>query len=133
MLAAGTLAAIVRQDANWDLKNYHFYNAWAFVHQRMEIDVAPAQLQTYLNPLLDLPFYAMVAAGWPPRAIAFAMGLFAGAGAFFLVKVAADPVWRPAAARAPQLRRVRRGARLARRQSRGAARIDDERMARARR
>ena len=86
MLVAGTLAAIVRQDANWDLKNYHFYNAWAFVHERMSIDVAPAQLQTYLNPLLDLPFYAMVAAGWPPRAIAFAMGLFAGAGAFFLVK-----------------------------------------------
>ena len=86
MLVAGTLAAMVRQDANWDLKNYHFYNAWAFVHERMSIDVAPAQLQTYLNPLLDLPFYAMVAAGWPPRAIAFVMGLSAGAGAFFLVK-----------------------------------------------
>jgi hypothetical protein len=86
MLAAGTLAAIVRQDANWDLKNYHFYNAWAFVHGRMSIDVAPAQLQTYLNPLLDLPFHAMVAAGWPPRAIAFAMALPAGAGAFFLIK-----------------------------------------------
>src|SRR4029450_10760318 len=52
----------------------------------MAIDVAAAQLQTYLNPLLDIPFYAMVAADWPPRAIAFAMGLFAGAGAFFLIK-----------------------------------------------
>lgn len=87
MLVAGAAAALVRQDANWDLKNYHFYNAWAFVHGRMGIDLAPAQLQTYLNPLLDVPFYAMVAADWPPRLIAFAMGLWAGLGAFFLVKV----------------------------------------------
>ncbi|MEP6679151.1 MAG: hypothetical protein ABJB78_07620 [Betaproteobacteria bacterium] len=86
MLVAGAIAALVRQDANWDLKNYHFYNAWAFLHGRLGVDFAPAQLQTYLNPLLDVPFYAMVAADWPPRAIAFAMGLFAGAGAFFLIK-----------------------------------------------
>jgi len=89
MLVAGAIAAVVRQDANWDLKNYHFYNAWAFVHGRMGTDLAPAQLQTYLNPLLDVPFYAMVAADWPPRAIAFVMGLWAGAGAYFLLKVLA--------------------------------------------
>jgi hypothetical protein len=85
MLAAGAIAALVPQDANWDLKNYHFYNAWAFVHGRLAVDLAPAQLQTYLNPLLDLPVYAMAAADWPPRAIAFSLGLFAGAGAFFLI------------------------------------------------
>jgi len=87
MLAAGAVAAAVRQDASWDLKNYHFYNAWAFVHGRMGVDVAAAQLQTYLNPLGDLPYYAMVAADWPPRAIAFVMALPAGAGAYFLVRV----------------------------------------------
>ena len=86
MAAAGVIAVLMRQDANWDLKNYHFYNAWAFVHGRMGWDLAPAQLQTYLNPLLDLPFYGMVAADWPPRAIAFVMGLPAGVGAFFLIK-----------------------------------------------
>ncbi len=89
MLVAGTLAALLRQDANWDLKNYHFYNAWAFVHGRLAVDIAPAQLQTYLNPLLDVPFYAMVAAGWPPRAIAFALGTVAGAGAYFLIRLLA--------------------------------------------
>ncbi|MBA3505092.1 MAG: hypothetical protein H0T80_04845 [Betaproteobacteria bacterium] len=87
ILAAGAIAALRRQDANWDLKNYHFYNAWAFVHDRMGWDLAPAQLQTYFNPLLDLPFYWMVAANWPPRAIAFVMGMPAGIGAFFAVKV----------------------------------------------
>jgi len=89
VLAAGTFAALGRQDANWDLKNYHFYNAWAFLHGRMGQDIAPAQLQTYLDPLLDVPFYAMVAADWSPRVIAFAMALPAGIGAFLLVKILA--------------------------------------------
>ena len=88
MLVAGIVSAFVlKQDVNWDLQNYHFYNAWAFVHQRLGWDIAPAQLQTYLNPLLDLPFYAMVAADWPPRLISFVMGLPAGIGAFFLAKI----------------------------------------------
>ena len=87
VVAAGVVAALSRQDANWDLKNYHFYNAWAFVHGRLDVDLAPAQLQTYLSPLLDLPFYGMVAANWPPRLIAFVLAVPAGIGAFFLVKV----------------------------------------------
>ncbi len=57
------------QDANWDLQNYHFYGPWALLEGRaFGCDIAAAQLQTYLNPLLDLPFYAMVAADWDPRA-----------------------------------------------------------------
>jgi hypothetical protein len=52
---------------NWDLQNYHFYNGWAFVHGRLGWDLAPAQIQTLHNPLLDLPFYGTVAADWPPR------------------------------------------------------------------
>jgi hypothetical protein len=76
------------QDANWDLGNYHLYNPWAWLTGRYGFDLAPAQLQTYHNPLLDVPFYAMVAAGWPPRAIAFVMGLPAGAAGYFLVRIA---------------------------------------------
>jgi hypothetical protein len=88
MLGAGAASVFVlSQDANWDLRNYHFYNPWAFVHDRLGWDLAPAQLQTFHNPLLDLPFYWMVAADWPPRLIAFVMALPAGIGAFFLGKV----------------------------------------------
>ncbi len=47
------------KDNNWDLLNYHYYNAYAFVTNRMDLDIAPAQIQTYYNPLLDLPFYYM--------------------------------------------------------------------------
>jgi hypothetical protein len=88
MLVAGLVSAFVlEQDANWDLQNYHFYNAWAFLHQRLGWDLAPAQLQTYHNPLAELPFYGMVAADWPPRLIAFVLALPAGVGAFFLGKI----------------------------------------------
>jgi hypothetical protein len=88
MLLTGAAASrLMRQDANWDLRNYHFYNAWAFVHGRLGWDLAPAQLQTFHNPLLDLPFYAMVAADWNPRLISFFMVLPAAMGAFFLAKI----------------------------------------------
>src|SRR6202165_1939794 len=88
MLAAGAISAwLVRQDGNWHLLNYHFYNAWAFVHDRLGWDLAPAQSQTFHNPLLDLPFYGMVAADWRPRLIGFVMALPAGIGAFFLGRI----------------------------------------------
>ena len=84
-IVAGAVSVLVLgQDANWDLQNYHFYNAWAYVHDRLGWDLAPAQLQTFHNPLVDLPFYAMVAADWPPRWISFALALPAGIGAFFI-------------------------------------------------
>lgn len=48
------------QDCNWDLRNYHFYNVHAWLGDRYLFDIAPAQRQTFLNPLLDLPFYGLV-------------------------------------------------------------------------
>jgi len=83
----GLLSALVGQDSNWDLRNYHFYGPWAFVNGRLDVDLAPAQLQTYLNPMLDLPMYWMVAARWPARVVAFVMGLPAGIATFVLGKI----------------------------------------------
>lgn len=51
------------QDGNWDLRNYHLYNPHAWLHGRIGIDIAPAQLQTWHNPLLDVPLYLLVSAG----------------------------------------------------------------------
>ena len=78
IVAAGLASIALRQDSSWDLMNYHYYNAWAFVHGRHGIDLAPAQLQTFHNPFLDLPFYALVAADVPPRAIAFVLAVPTG-------------------------------------------------------
>jgi hypothetical protein len=53
------------QDANWDLRNYHLYNPHAWLHGRLATDIAPAQQQTWHNPLLDLPLYLLAdAPGW---------------------------------------------------------------------
>lgn len=60
-----TVIAIValRQDANWDLRNYHLYTPLAWMEGRLDRDIAVAQLQTWHNPIVDLPFALMVRAG----------------------------------------------------------------------
>lgn len=45
------------QDANWDLLNYHLYNAWALLG-----DVPnhfAASIQGYFDPYLDVPYYVL--------------------------------------------------------------------------
>jgi hypothetical protein len=49
----------IGQDCNWDLRNYHLYNPHAWWTGRYALDIAPAQLQTWHNPFLDLPLYAL--------------------------------------------------------------------------
>ena len=58
------LAAIdLGQDANWDLANYHLYNPHAWLNDRYSLDIAAAQLQSWHNPVLDLPLYLLVRKG----------------------------------------------------------------------
>ena len=74
---------------NWDLHNYHLYNPYALLHGRYLWDIAPAGMQTYFHPIVDLPFYLLVTA-LPdhPRLIAFVMGLPEGVSALFLFLIA---------------------------------------------
>lgn len=89
VLAAGARSIALGQDANWDLKNYHWYNVWALFHGRLGFDLAPAQLQTFHNPTGDLPFYALVHALADPRQIAFWMASSAAIALFFLLRTLA--------------------------------------------
>ena len=86
---AGIASILLRQDSNWDLQNYHLYNAWAYVHGRFGLDWAPAQLQSFHSPYLDLPFYALLAADTPPRVIAFALAIPTGVAWYCFAHVAA--------------------------------------------
>ena len=61
-LAAGLYVIGIGQDTNWDLRNYHFYNPFAYLTGRMGYDVAVAHVATYYNPLLHIPFYYAVTA-----------------------------------------------------------------------
>ncbi len=56
-------AMLLGVDSNWDLRNYHLYNPHAWLSGRHAIDIAPAQVQTWHNPLLDLPLYLIVESG----------------------------------------------------------------------
>lgn len=56
---------LLGQDRNWDLLNYHLYDPFAWLHGRLTLDIAPAQVQSWHNPLLDVPMYWMVSARWP--------------------------------------------------------------------
>lgn len=85
---AGAASIALRQDSNWDLMNYHYYNAWAFVHRRFGLDWAPAQLQSFYSPFLDLPFYALVAADAPPRLVAVWLAAPTGIAWFFFARIA---------------------------------------------
>ena len=63
-VAVSLLCALVSllrgQDANWDLRNYHVHNAWALLQGRLGSDLAPAQMQSYFVPLLDVPYFLLV-------------------------------------------------------------------------
>ena len=76
------------QDANWDLLNYHLYNAWALLSH------APyhfaASIQGYFDPYLDVPYYVLATdllaqhpqilqalAGIPYGVLLFEIGLLA--------------------------------------------------------
>jgi hypothetical protein len=78
-VVCGVASVLLGQDNNWDLRNYHYYNPYAFLGDRLGFDFAPAQRQTYLNPIPDLPFY-LGATHLPPRLFGFLMGGIQGFG-----------------------------------------------------
>lgn len=63
VLAFGCISIILGKDAGWDFLNYHWYDAYAFLHARLGFDVAVAHHATYFNPLIHLPFYWLATAG----------------------------------------------------------------------
>ena len=73
----GLISLWFGKDTNWDLQNYHYYNGYAFLQNRMGFDIAPAQMQTYFNPILDVLFY-FLARSFPSSVVGFIYGSFHG-------------------------------------------------------
>jgi hypothetical protein len=63
VLAFGCISILLGKDKSWDFRNYHWYDAYAFLHARLGFDVAVAHHATYFNPLIHLPFYWLATAG----------------------------------------------------------------------
>lgn len=88
MIGFGLFAVHLGQDANWDLKNYHWYNAYSLLYHRLGWDIAPAMLMTYYNPLFDLVNYFIIQLSPTPKIAEFILGTFHGIAVYFLFKIA---------------------------------------------
>ena len=77
LLAGALYAWHASDDINWDWQNYHVYNVWALIHGRYAIDVMPAGLQSYFNPLVYFLAYGLRHA-LPPLYGGLAMGALHG-------------------------------------------------------
>lgn len=85
--AFGALALFLGQDANWDLRNYHWYNAYAFINGRYGFDLLPSQTPYFYNPLLDVPFYLLATHVSAPLA-GFILGCIQGLNFILLFMLA---------------------------------------------
>ncbi len=83
----GALALLLGQDANWDLRNYHWYNAYAFLNDRYGQDLLPSQTPYFYNPILDVPFY-WLGTHVSARVAAFVLGTVQGLNFILLFMLA---------------------------------------------
>lgn len=61
LVATGSyICSQTKFENGWDFTNYHYYNAFAFLHDRLNYDIVPASLNTFFNPLIELPFYFII-------------------------------------------------------------------------
>ncbi|MGO4809176.1 hypothetical protein AB4156_06150 [Cupriavidus sp. 2MCAB6] len=78
----GCIISMIRgKDLSWDLLNYHYYAPWALLNDRLSVDLYPAQLQTFFNPVIDLPFY-YCATTFPDYVSVLLMGIPFGLAVF---------------------------------------------------
>ena len=56
----GGVSLWLGQDAHGDVWNYHLYNGWSYIHDRLDWDFAPAGAHSFLNPYLDVLFFKIV-------------------------------------------------------------------------
>jgi Glycosyltransferase family 87 len=70
LLAGAIYTLIAGEDANWDWQNYHDYNVWAALNGRYDTDALPAGFQTYFNPAVYFPVYALRHLLPPPYGLA---------------------------------------------------------------
>src|SRR5258707_5041194 len=59
LLAGAAYAWFAGEDTSWDWQNYHEYGAFALINGRFNEDVAPAGIQSFLNPVAYVPAYLL--------------------------------------------------------------------------
>jgi Dolichyl-phosphate-mannose-protein mannosyltransferase len=86
----GFVSILLGPDNSWDLRFYHLYAPWAYLHGRYLYDVGPAQYQGFFNPTADFLFYGLTSSilNESPRIIAFIMGVVHGINAVLVLAIA---------------------------------------------
>lgn len=87
VLAFGCAAAWIGQSNNWDLRNYHWYDGWAWLSGRGAQDLAAAQAQTWFNPTLSALLYLLLSTA-PPWLGTFVIGAVQGLNLLPLHRIA---------------------------------------------
>lgn len=88
LIVGAATGAVGRFDFFWDFLNYHFHNPWAFLSGRVD-DVAPASVNTFFNPLPDLPLWFLIKRfNGCPALIYGIQGLWFGVLLFVFIKFA---------------------------------------------
>jgi hypothetical protein len=83
----GLLVVLRGPDTDWDFRNYHWYNAYAWLTERRGFDVAVAHHATYYNPLADVPAF-VVAQVLPAWFVGFLVGCIHGLNLLLLYHLA---------------------------------------------
>jgi hypothetical protein len=83
MAASAALAVRLGQDRGFDLLNYHYYSGFAFLHKAFGYDLAPAQIQSFHNPILHVLSYLALSI-FPGKGAAALLGAIQGIN-FYLV------------------------------------------------
>ena len=86
-LGSGALALALGQDSNFDQLNAHVYVGWAFLHGRLDADVAPLGMASYFNPLIQA-FHYLGLTVLPPRVFGFLLGAVHGLNAWLVYRLA---------------------------------------------
>src|SRR3984885_14777163 len=94
ILAFGCISILLGKDDGWDFRNYHWYDAYAFLHARLGFDVAVAHHATYFNPLIHLPYYWLATAGSSWLALLY-MGTLHGLNVLPLYLIARSAITAP--------------------------------------
>ena len=105
-VGAGLLSVMLGPDNYWDLRYYHLYAPWAYLHDRYLYDIGPAQEQGFLNPTADFLLYGLISSplNGSPRVVAFIMGAVHGINAALLLAIVCQVIRPPDAVERSTLR-----------------------------
>ena len=60
LVCGGVISIALKFEHMWDFANYHYYNPWAFLNNRVNYDIAVAGINAYYSPFADIPLYYLI-------------------------------------------------------------------------